>query len=179
MVGRTERFVRSTDHPASLAAFVNRMVEHAHVTATRLSEYRRLADAYSHRMEVLSGAGTSSQRVDALSQDVALVEGLRQRSYTGRVEGLDGASDRVRGPLSYAAAELARVRDAGADPDERDEVAGRILRTFTDRMYRPRTAERHVDEEMDLPFQAFGTILPDRDGPVVDESVEKDRKSVV
>jgi Mg-chelatase subunit ChlD len=167
---RTERFVRSTDHPASLAAFVHRMVEHAAVTATRLSEYRGLAGAYSHRMNALSGGDASTQRVDALSQDVALVEGLRQLSYTGRVNGLDAAPDRVRGPLSYAAAELARVRDPGTDPDERDEVADRILRTFTDRMYRPRTAERHLDGEMDLPFQEFGSVLPDRDGPVVDDA---------
>jgi Mg-chelatase subunit ChlD len=163
---RTERFVRSTDGSESLAAFVHRMVEHAFVTATRLSEYRGLAGAYSQRMTTLFGGDES---VSELSQDAALVAGLRQLAYTGRVNGIDTAPDGVRGPLSYAAAELARVREPGVDPEERDEVAGRILEAVTDRLYRPRTAERHLDEHMELPFQEFGTVLPDREGPKVDD----------
>jgi hypothetical protein len=152
------------------------MVEHAFVTATRLSEYRGLAGAYSNRMHALAAGDESTRRVDALAHDAALVEGLRQLSYTGRAAGIDAAHEGIRGPLSYAAAELAQIREPGTSPEERDAVAERLLETFRDRLYRPVTAERHIEEEMDLPFQSFGTVVPNREGPVVDDSATDDEE---
>jgi hypothetical protein len=155
---RTESFTAEVSHPASLGAFVHRMVEHAYVTSARLSEYRGLAGAYARRMDATFDGDS---RVDNLRQDPAIVEGLRELAYTGRVAGLESAADPVRGTLSYAATELDRVRDPGVSGEFRDEVAERILRTLVDRMYHPRTARRHLRSEMNLPFQDTKTVFPD------------------
>ncbi|WP_135365923.1 hypothetical protein [Halosimplex halophilum] len=157
---RTESFAAGTAHPEPVATFVHRMVEHAHVTAARLSEYRGLAGAYARRMEATFD---EQPRVDGLREDAALLEGVRELAYTGRVAGLESASENVRGTLSYVGTELDRVREPGASAELRDEVANRVLETVVDRLYHPRTAERHLREELDLPFQHAATLAPETD----------------
>jgi Mg-chelatase subunit ChlD len=161
---RTEAFVSSTTHPDSLSGFVHRMVEHAHITSTRLAQYRGLAGPYARRMAVLFDDETTP-RVDDLRTDTALLEGLHQLAYTGRVNGLEDAPAEVRGPLAAAAAELNGVRDPGVSPDDRDATAERILELLSDRLYRPATAERYVTEEMTLPFEDFSEIVPELEDP--------------
>ncbi|WP_338741179.1 hypothetical protein [Haloplanus salilacus] len=157
---RTESFAAGAAHPEPVATFVHRMVEHAHVTAARLSEYRGLAGPYARRMEATFD---EQPRVDGLREDAALVEGVRELAYTGRVAGLESTSEDVRGTLSYVGTELDRVRDPGASAELRDEVADRILETVVDRLYHPRTAERHLREDLDLPFQHTSTLAPETD----------------
>lgn len=166
---RTESFAAKASEPEPLAVFVHRMVEHAHVTTARLSEYRGLAGAYALRMEATFD---DPSRVDDLRQDAALLEGLRELAYTGQVAGLESTSENVRGTLSYAATELDRVRDPGASAELRDEVADRLLRTLVDRMYRPRTAERHLQEELDLPFQDNPAFVRDAEADAPEDSDE-------
>lgn len=170
---RTESFGSAATRPEPLAAFVHRMVEHAHVTTARLSEFRGLTGAYARRMEATFD---EEPRVDRLRQDAALLEGLRELAYTGQVAGLDDAPETVRGTLAYAATELDRVRDPRADAELRDEVAERVLRTLSNRMYRPQTAERHLRNDLDLPFQDTLTLLPDveDDANATDDSDESD-----
>lgn len=153
----TDQFAKDFDRVPNLAAFIHRMVEDAYLTSKRLAKFRGLYDAYETRMEYTFHE-ESYPTVANLDHDHALVEGLRQLSRTDNVNGLDRASEDVRGTLVWVAGKLAQARETN-DITRRELIATEIVDVLVEQFHRPVTADRYVAGDMSLQF----TTLPEFD----------------